>query len=228
MKALEDFRYYLLSAKNPPSEYTDIHNKAFRLWMNGWKEVFKDLKYDDSLLHDDFIRQDLVSCISFQDEVIGVLLYTFFSLEAQAVRSFRYMEGNYPEIFFANLKKMNVKTAMAMQFMFVHPEWRGKDKAIHPGLAFAGLSSRVRDEYNFDAAIAPMRRDFKVNELYYSFGADCIVANVVNHNAPCDLVASVRGKTRSHPSEEIRRIEDFLWDTRVDALKSTELQKIAA
>jgi hypothetical protein len=194
--------------------------------MTNWKQALSELQYDDSHLHTDFIRQDLISCIFHRDEPVATLLFSFYNIEAIASSSFSYFSENYPEAFVEKLRTLGIQNVMAMQYMAVHPLWRKKNNPpIHSGLILAALSNIVRDAYNVDAGIAPMRRDHKVNELYYSMGADCIIENHMSHNTACDLVASVSGRTYPHPIESVREVTDYLWETRIDLSQTTPLRK---
>lgn len=220
LKSVRDvnLQYYLLSPRNPPPEHTQLHDEVFNFWLSIWQPTLSGLGYSDNLLHDDFIRQDIISCICANNKVVGAFLYSFFSLETEATSNFRYMKNNYPPLFFQKLKKLGIRKVMANQYLAVHPDWRGKANPIVPlGLIIAGLSNRVRDHYDMDAGIGPTRRDHKVTELFYAHGGDCIMANVENHNVACDLIASIRGKTHDHPEPFIRKTEDYLWNNRIDA-----------
>lgn len=211
---LNDLEYYLLPSTTPPLEHLEIHDKAYAFWKSLWLGVFEQLRFDASGLDQDFTRQDVIACITHAGEPIGMHLYTFFAIGSAAARAHPYMTANYPEIFFAKLKQMGVRYAMSMEYMTVHPDWRKKSCEVHIGSVLGGLAIRVMEQYGMEAAIAPARRDHKVNEIAYSFGGDCVVANVMNHNVACDLVAFVRGRTHPHESEKIREAEDLLWGKR--------------
>lgn len=210
-------QYYLLSPRNPPLEFTKLHDDVFEFWLGVWKPTLAGLGYSDSHLHEDFIRQDIISCICANDTVVGAFLYSFFSLEPKASKTFRYM-NNYPPLFFEKLDQMGIKKVMATQYLAVHPDWRGKSNPVVPlGLIIAGLSNLVRDEYGMDAGIGPTRRDHKVTELFYAHGGDCLIPNVENHNVPCDMIANIAGRTHEHPSPFIQKTVEHLWNNRIDA-----------
>lgn len=214
---LNRFQYYLLPSTTPPAEYVKLHDQVFDLWMTTWKDTLATLNFDASHLHEDFVRQDVISCITFEDRPVACLLFTFYDINAKASREFSYFKNNYTELFMQKLKSLGINRTMAMQYMAIHPEWRGKAKPpIHSGLALAGLSIRSLDTFSMDAGIAPMRKDHKVNELYYNYGATCLIKDHMSHNAPCDLVAAIRGKTHRHPDEAVFFIEEHLWNNRID------------
>lgn len=210
-------KYYLLPARNPPAEYTQLHDKVFDFWLSVWRPVLAELGYSDNMLHDDFIRQDVVSCICSKDEVVAAFIYSFFSLEPKAVNTFRYMKNNFTESFFHKIKEMGITKVMAAQYLAIHPDWRGKANPPAPlASVVIGLSNRVRDEFGMQAGIGPARKDHKVTELFYSRGGDCIVADFENHNVKCDIIANISGRTYQHASPLITTVEDMLWNNRVD------------
>lgn len=216
-----DLQYYLLSPRNPPPEYTKLHDDVFDFWLNIWKPTLASIGYSDSHLHDDFIRQDVISCICAGGKVVGVLLFAFYSLDAKAPKTFRYMTDNYPEEFFTKIKALGVRTAMSMQYLAVHPDWRGKTNPQAPiGLLTVGMSYRVRDLYGIDASIAPARKDHKVNDLTKAHQSESIISDFISHNVPCDLIACLSGKPYEHASPQIRAIEKALWENRIDTTTS--------
>lgn len=218
---LPDLQYYLLSARHPLPHQIELHDKVFKFWLSIWKPTLAELGYDDSHLHDDFIRQDLVSCLVHRDQVVGVLLFSFFSLGAQAVMNFRYMKDNYNDIYFKKIDKLGVKSVMSMQYLAVHSDWHTRKNPPAPiTTLLAGLANKVRDLYNIDAGIAPTRRDFKVAAPYYAHGGDCILEKVISHNVECDLIANIRGRTHDHPDSQIQNLEDVLWEKRIDSIKT--------
>lgn len=215
---LQKFQYYLIPPRNPPSHFAELIDKTFTFWQSIWQPTLHELGYSDQYLHDDFIRQDAISVLTFDNQVIGVFLYSFFNLEIKTHYLFRYFKNNYNSYFFSRIKELGVKKVLTTQYLAVHPEWRGKKNPIIPvALTLAGLSNYVRDHYGLDAGIGPTRRDHKVTELFYAHGGDCIVSDVPNHNVLCDLIANIKGRTHQHPNPQIQQIQDYLWYHRIDA-----------
>jgi hypothetical protein len=212
-----DLQYYLLPARNPPPEYSKLHDQAFDFWLSVWKPVLAGLGYSDAMLHDDFIRQDVISCICAKGQVVAVYLHSFFSLETKAVNTFRYIKKNYPEFFFQKMKDMGISRVVAAQYLAIHPDWRGKANPPVPlASVIIGLANFMRDDFGLQACIGPARRDHKVTDIFYAHGGDCIVANFENHNVACDVIANIQGRTHAHTSPEIRAAEEILWKNRID------------
>ena len=219
-----NLQYYLLSATNPPYSYVDLHDRAFCSWMETIQQAFEDAKHGDSShLHDDFVRQNVVSCLCVGDEVVATFLHSFASIYTQATRTFRYMKESYPELFFQKLKKLNIKNVMTSHYLAVHPEWRKGRHDIQVATVMIGLAQRIRDLYEMDAFIGVYRRDRKVHDLAYALGGECIIANVSNHNTPCDLILMNKDTPYQYPSQEVEKQISRLWKNRIDTLNTRSL-----
>lgn len=213
-------QYYLLSARNPLPDQIEIHDKAFKFWLSIWKPTLAELKCDDSHLHEDFIRQDLVSCICYNGEVVGVLLFSFFRLGPEAVMKFRYMKDNFNDFYFKKIQAYGVQSVMSMQYLAVHQDWRGKKNPAAPiSILLLGLAHKVRDLHSIDAAIAPARRDHGASDLSVAQGGDRIQERVLSHNVECDLIANIKGRTHAYPDPEIQNLIDYLWDHHINSLQ---------
>lgn len=218
---IRDLQYYLLSARNPLPDQIELHDKVFQFWLSIWKPTLAELNYSDSHLHEDFIRQDLVSCICYKGEVVGVLLFSFFCLGPHAIMEFRYIKDNFNLLYFQKIKSYGVRSVMSMQYLAVHADWRGKKNPPFPiSILLVGLAHKVRDLHNIDAAIAPARRDFGAGDPCIAHGGDRIQEKVMSHNVECDLVASIKGRTHNHPDIKIQSSVDYLWDNHINSLQT--------
>jgi hypothetical protein len=216
-KALSDLKFYILPSADPPVEYVPLHDKVFEFWMGSLREAFRATNNDESGLHDEFLRQDWITCLCAGEEVVATLLLSRFTLDADAASSFRYLTENYTELYFRKLKKEGVRFLISMQYLTVHPDWRKRKQSISIAPALPALARFVQAERNSDALIGVARRDVKVNEQIYSLGGKCVVANVDSHNTPCDLIAIYAKDPAQYPSPELRELVEHLWRHRVDA-----------
>jgi hypothetical protein len=215
-------QYHLLSAANPAYEWVDLHDRAFNFWMEIIQKAFREANNNDSgHLHDDFIRQNVIGCLTSDGEIISVFLHSFSSIYAKASRSFRYMQDNYPEIFFQQLKKLGMQNVMTAHYLAVHPDWRkGKhDTQVAP--IMIALAQRIRDQYDADAFIGVYRRDRKVHEIAYALGGECAISNVSNHQTPCDLIIMDSKKPYQYPSVALGEQVTSLWENKIDTINST-------
>lgn len=211
-------QYYLLSATNPPFEFAELHDRAFESWMEITRKAFLEVGNSDvSHLHDDFVRQQVVGCLCSGDEVIATFLHSFSSIYTRATRSFRYMNDNYPEIFFQKIKKLGIKNVMTSHYLAVDPNWRKGNHHIQVAPIMVGLALRVRDLFEADAFIGVWRRDRKVHEIAYAQGGECVISDVASHNTPCDLILMNKTTPYHYPSRELEIQITNLWNNRIDA-----------
>ncbi len=211
-----ELQYYLLPSGNPPLHLIAKHNQIHRFWKDAWLEILRTLNSDPGQLDDDFLRQDFIGAICSANEVISTHLYSFFSLKSDAAQQHRYLRSNYPSEFFTALTKLGVQTVMSMEYLLVNPKWRKKHGLIPLGEVTATLAFEVMRLYGIDCAIAPARRDHKVHEMAYKLGGECILANVTNHNVPCDLIA-IRAAKAICPDSNVATLRDSLWKNRIHA-----------
>lgn len=225
---LDKLRYILLPAKRPIRQHLNLHNETFLLWRKVWGQVFDVLKFDTSHLEDDFMRQDVIAVICYENTPIAIHLYTSMSIESIAARSHSYLK-QYPEEFFAKLESKRVKNIMSLEYMTVHPDWRKGKFPVHIGSILVGLAFQLMDILQVDASIAPARRDHKVHEIAYAFGAEPILEDVLNHNISCDLLACFPENRHPHADKNIQNLVNFLWENRenfVTEEKNTKIQSI--
>jgi len=214
----ETLCYTLLPSANPPQEYLQLHSNVYLFWKNLWRDVFQKLSFPTDYLNDDFLRQDVIAVLHTPDEkVVATHLYTFFSLGSPVTKEHKYFEQNFPNPYYERLQEMGAKEVMTMEYMAVDPAWRKKYQQVHIGSILVGLAQEVLKASSADAAIAPARRDYKVNEIAYSFGADCVAAEVNNHNVSCDLIANFRDKICPHSSADVNQAITYLWENKNDS-----------
>jgi hypothetical protein len=210
----EDLRFYLMPSANPPTDRVYFHNNIYRLWRDIWEQTFAKLGIPAERLNGEFARQDWIACIALGDRPLAVHLYSFFAIDSLSSREHPYMSSNYNELYFARLAKAGVRTVMSLEYMTVHPAFRKGTHGVHLGAVLVGLAMNTMKLSGADAAIAPARRDHKVHELAYAFGGEPVIENVINHNAPCDLLMCQSGKVKPNPSLEINQLMQKLWNGR--------------
>ncbi len=213
--SLRELSYYVMPTKDPVPAFVAVHDKAFDFWMRSLGEAYRETGNDPKSLHDEFIRQDLVTCILHGEQVIAVLLLSFYSLEAKAARTYRYLADNFSDLYFQRLKEDGMRNVLAMQYLAVHPDWRKSRREVHIASTITALAQRVRDEHGLDASICVVRRDIKVNELVYSLGGECIEANVENHHTRCDLTVIRADRPPRYPNVAVEKLTDSLWRDRI-------------
>jgi hypothetical protein len=169
-KKLSQLQYYILPGKPPTNfEHQELHDRAYCYWRDFWRKVFGD---DESVLADDFIRQDFVPVVMLDTQIVAMHLYTVFNPESVATREHSYFK-TYPPEFFDFLTERNAKRVMSIESLTVDPNWRKSQVGISLGETLIGASLKYLDALDIDANIAPTRNDRGVNKMCYNFGFDC-------------------------------------------------------
>lgn len=211
-----DFRYTIFSATNPPDRFIGLHDSAYELWLDVWTGVYSGLGLDTSVLKAEFGRQDMIATIFCGDEPVAVHLYSFFSTKSRASLDQSYM-AQYPKEFYSGLEAAGLRSVMSLEYMTVNPAWRKGRFPVHMGSVLVGLSCEVMKYFGHEASIAPARRDHKVHEIAYAFGGEPVLANVISHNVPCDLLAIRADRCHEHADSAIRAMIADLWKHRIEA-----------
>lgn len=222
---LEGLSFHLFPATTVPDRMGALHDQVYALWRSVWNEVFRGLQLSEAVLADEFGRQHLIGCIANFDVPVAIHLYSFYSLARGAAREQTYLR-QYPDTFFAKLRRLGVEEVMSMEYMTVSPDWRKSKQSLHVGAVLGALAPEVARQFGRDAAIAPARRDHKVHELAHSLGGESIIENVLNHNVACDFVAIRTSNMRPHPDPIVAAAVDQLWRVRSQVLPLNDAGKV--
>ena len=214
----KNLQYFLLSATNPPLNYASLHDRVFCSWLDVIQKAFEETNNKNIHLHEDFIRQNVVGALCYQDEIVATFLHSFSSTLTQATRTYRYFSGNYPPEFFEKLTTQKIYNVLSVHYLAVNPAWRKSRTTLNIAPIMLGLAQRIRDHHKLDALIGVYRRDRNVHQVAYSLGGECVIENVDNHNTPCDLIVMRRGQPYQYPSGEVGDHISYLWNNRIDTL----------
>ena len=214
-KRIQDLRYIILPGK-PSSSHplNSLHEKAYATWREVWESEFRKLNYPTADLANDFLRQDYIPVIAHGDEIAALHLYSKFNITNRAILDHKYFVGNYPKEFIDNLRGRGIHTVMSMEYLTVNPAWRAKVVGVQLSDVIIGLGTKLLPETEAQVFIGPARNDYKVSQKTYEFGFDCLLANYMNHNVSCDLVAGFREKLKPSPDPVIAALIQKLWRNR--------------
>jgi hypothetical protein len=195
----------------------ESYEKIYAFWRSLWNGVFTELNFPTDRLADDFFRQTIIASIFSGDEVIAAHLYTVFDTRSACVQEHTYIKNNYTNEFWKKMQEWDCNTFMSMEYFSVSHKWRKSNSEVPIAAVVAGLGLKVMYELGVDAAIAPARQDYKVNQLAYTFGADCVVKDLMNHNVACDLIAFRKGLAKiDNGNSQAFELIKKLWATKED------------
>lgn len=218
LKKLELASCCLLPGRIPPrgSDCTDLYNKTFLYWKSFWNGVFKDNGTTDLANIDDFMRQDMICVIAYKEEIIGMHLYSFNSLDNLAFFQHSYCKNGLSDLYFQKVTACGVRSVMSLEYLTVDPMWRKRAIGFNTAHFVCGIGFTLLGALAIDAIICPARKDVKVSEVVQSFGGEVIVPNVELHNTPCDLLLARKEKLRPQTDPHLANLIENLWQKRID------------
>jgi hypothetical protein len=205
----------------------DLNNQAFEFWRTFWAKVYGDAGSPESLVCDDFLRQEMVTIIRHEKKIVGLHLYSFFNLEQQAIKLHRYFQF-YPEKFFEYLRQTDVKEVMSLEFLTIDPEWRKSVTGVSLAEVLIACATKCIHSHGADAGIAPARTDNKVNQMAYHQGYECFQAGITKRNFQVDLIVGFKDQLKATPNPEVNSLADKFWRERNDFTGLTQsLQNVS-
>ncbi len=209
----KDLVYKVFTSRWPQDELEQTeYNKLYRSWDALWSKTYSELEGVQDLRSDDFERLNEVSGFYFKDEVIGVFCFNWYNLALPSHMKHSYFSA-YPPEAIEKLKQMDAKIVMSMGNLAVLPDWRKRDSGLISE-AFVGLGCKRFLQSDADFLIAYTRNDRKVNELCYRHGAQCLVANHMEHNVSVDIIAISRKEVVIAQDKGVLDLVENLWGRR--------------
>lgn len=214
---VNNLKYIILPGKYPedPQLHT-LHNQAYLYWQNFWNNVFRENGSKDTVCADNFWRQDMVTMLMHENEIIAQHLYSFFNIKSLAAINHTYFTSIFNDEYFKKLKNRQSYSVMSMEYFAVSPHWRKKNCGISLASVLIGLACKHQTILLSDALIGPSRSDLKVTQLTTEYGGDIIVSGLSMHNTPVDLIAIFKDKAKPHPDFNVQRLVNKLWQERTN------------
>lgn len=154
-------RYVVLPGKSPTSHAgRALHDQAFEFWGEIWPLVFAENRASGSSIDpQQFWRQDVVTCLFHEDQVIAQQCYSRYDLRSRAARAQPYLQEAFGPTFSEMLIDRGVAEVMTMECLAVAPEWRRARGAISLGSALITLGFVLQNALRIPAVITISRSD---------------------------------------------------------------------
>lgn len=231
MKDIAKFKYHILPGKCPADfQNISLHNEAYKYWKEFWDEFFKENHQPGEMRNrkDDFTRQDGITAITFEKQIVAMQLHTVFNIQSQAAREHSYINRSFNPEFFEKLQTRGIQSVMSFEWLTVDPAWRKTVTNFSFSQVIIALGLRLQKLWGVDAAIAISRNDVKVTQTAEALGFDVIMPHVSLHGKSCDLIAAFRETERTGLPTQLLGVVDFLWKTRDDGEGEKWNQKLIA
>ena len=211
---LNDLNYSLIAGKGPfTSQERSTRNAIFEAWLTVWSEVYGKDDANFRLASDDFLRQDLISCVSVGGKVAALHFYSFFDVQCQASLNSKYFQF-FNRHYLNELDSRKVQSVMSMEYFTVAKEFRKSQLGFSLAQAVAQMGTYLFAEVGVDAIVAPARNDLRVNQMAYELGFSCIEKDTIQRGFKCDLIACFKNEERRSPDFSVNRAADFMWERR--------------
>ncbi len=216
---LKKFKYYLMPTKAYRGfKGIELNNSLYQYWKEFWGKIYSEAGALEAFVTDDFLRQEFVGVLTFNDQIVGCLFSSFFNLNQTSTLEHRYFKF-YPLEYVQSLKARNIEIAQSVEFLTLDPAWRKSRTGISLSEVIIGLSLKAGHALNADAIIGTARSDVGVNDSCYKYGFECLIPNVSRRNFNVDLIAYfTSSQTVKHPDQSIDSFIDYLWENKIDLL----------
>ena len=207
-----NFSYRLMYNSGPKSpDEIQITNQCFELWAS---EFSRDLESRGAKLNlDEFHRARLLAVVQSGDKVAGFHLYSTFDFREVCSVEHSYMK-NLSDPVKDRLKEKGVNNFMAMEYLTVAPNFRGKD-AGGPKIAeiIIRLGLKVMNDMGADAALGVARVDRKVNFLGEVIGFS-EVAQITKYNNACAVMVFDKNNEPIRGDDFTHHTVETLWNNK--------------
>lgn len=176
------FQYYLLSPHFVHPEYVDVFNTVYNAWEKSFAEVVESA--GGTLDPDDFFRNDLITAVLHDNEVVTLATMTLFDLRLRSSLEHHYIKALKPETI-ENLKKDQLNRLVSVEYLNVLPKWRKNNSQIRWTEVAIGLCYKIYDDSIADILMGMPRTDVKVLDVGKTMYAIEVQEPILKMNYPC-------------------------------------------
>lgn len=214
MDLLNSMNYAVINGRLKCSRKKESqYDKILNFWQNYWHQELGIV-----LNPDVFHRQDKITYLEREDEVIGMHFYSYYNLHSDFYEDYF---KNYPLSNLSKLLANKVQSIQTMEYLMVSPDWSLKKSglAIAPILVSLGMKHHELEEC--EASITIARSDIGAISLakkcqYTEFGDRFTL-----HGNP---VASMICKDpRVYPNKKIEDQVQTIWGNYLSKIATKEV-----
>jgi hypothetical protein len=230
MSQIDKLKYFIVPGSCGPKEaYREVYLSAYTFWRDFWGGFYADSHSSEKLDPNEFMRQSYVA--GLQDEqgrTVAVHLYSCFGIQDALSRDHAYF-ARYDAEAFRSLQRRGLRDVFTAEYFACDPAYRKSVVGVSLAEVMAACGMRLFLATEMDVAVTLARKDIKVPEMSQRLGFEILVDDLVRHNFPCALMTVTPNTLREHPSADVRRWTDHLWDHRYDyTLRTLGVQRRAA
>ena len=206
------FRYYLLSPHLVRSDYTPIFNKVYEAWKISFTEVVESA--GGTLDPDDFFRNDMVTAVTHNDEVVGLSTMTMFDLKLRSSHDHHYVRA-LEKSTVAKLENDGLNRLISIEYLNVLPAYRKSNSSVRWTEVLIGLGLKVMDDSVADIIMGTPRTDVKVINVCKNLEAIEIQEPILKMNYPCAVVIFPKNPKRKFADPITAQYVESLYRNRI-------------
>ena len=206
------FRYYLLSPHLVHSEYATLFNTIYDAWKTSFTEVVEGA--GGTLDPDDFFRNDIVTAITHNEEVVGMSTMTMFDLNLRSSHEHHYiraLEGSTVD----RLQREGLHRLISIEYLNVLPAWRKSHSHVRWTEVLIGLGLKVMDDSAANIIMGTPRTDVKVIDVCKNLEAIEVQPPILKMNYPCAVVIFHKNPVRRFGDATTGQYVERLYASRI-------------
>lgn len=201
-----------------------LFNNAFLLWEQEFKNEAN--RYNFNLNQDAFFNSRLISILSNDSEVVGMMLHNTYYLDTKVTTVHSYFKV-FSEESINQFIKLNKRSLLSVEYLLVNPKFR--NGTINIAEVLIGLSYKILEHSPWDSIVGVARDDRNVSEKSIKMGGEETL-KVVKNNTPCSIILVSREKIKENPNQVIQNTITGLWENKYNGhglILDQQIQKIA-
>lgn len=205
----------ILPGRNPSPEFRSYYDQAFTVWKNVWESAAKELEgFPATLYSNDFIRQDEILAVFYENECTSLGFWTELDMERKANQFDQYFQS-WDQEALSQLTKDGTWIGKYSYFT-VDSKYRSWDRS--GGVSLTDLQAAIFCLRFLDSKCAAMtgttRNGRKINQVCAKSGAQLIRQGLIQHGCEIDLMAWYRNTAK--PYDEVVDLARHLWTKKID------------
>jgi hypothetical protein len=183
---------------------------VYAAWRNSFTEVVESA--GGKLDPDDFFRNDLVSAVLHNDEVVALSTMTMFDLRLTSSHEHHYvraLQGSTVQ----RLQQDQLHRLISIEYLNVLPAWRKSHSNVRWTEVMIGLGLKVMDDSVADIIMGTPRTDVKVLNVCKDLEAIEVQEPISKMNYPCAVVIFHKNHARKFKDAVTAQYVEGLYKT---------------
>lgn len=200
----------------------EIQNLVYDSWKVLWRGVFDQVGRGEDLDPDDFFKQNLITALTMENEVVGFNLSTFYDLNRHVSSEHSYF-GDIDKDLMSELRASGLQRLMSIEYLSVNPKWRRSLTGISFSDVLMSLGTTLLPYLSCDAVIGTARVDVKVDAASVRLGFKPYQV-IKKYDYECRVVVCTEQSAKPHSDPLTRQLINSLWATRNDLSRLTYIK----